>query len=469
MPSVVDARRDGGTRDGGTESKARVDSGASRLGSGASRLGSGASVHGTSAAGGNEASAGPEIGGLSTRARESEGGRLAFGITVEIGPPGGGSRCGVRVASSPMKASNGGRPGDENRAPLLGRRAVIGGAAGLGLAGAAGALFPSVAEGRPAGLVAKAPAGFLPMVAPGRVARVQKANAMQGNGLWPTQDAANLLLTRVMAELTGKQDLAEALKKFVHPSDKVAIKPNGLAGRTGATMATNKELVLALVRGLVAAGVPATSIVIYEQWESFMAGTRCADKKMVVDAEFPAGVTAMVHQNKDSSMEEISAAGGKTRYARPFTDATCVINLSQMKDHSICGFTGALKNITHGSVLNPQDFHAHDASPQIAQLYSQDIVRSRVRLHIADATKVIYEGGPGDKPARRVLQEAVYASTDPVALDVVGCELIEKLRKDNSLPTLKAAGRAPTYIQNAGELGLGIYDRSAITLRDVAI
>lgn len=376
-----------------------------------------------------------------------------------------------------MKASDGRRPGDKIagrvgggvRTSVFTRRAVLGGAAGLGLAGTDAALFPSTAEARAAGLVARPPAGFSPMVTPGRVVRVQKANAMQANGLWPTQDAATALLTRVMAELTGKQDLAEALKRFVHPSDKVAIKPNGLAGRVGASMATNKELVLALVRGLVAAGVPATSIVIYEQWESFMAGTRCADKMMVVDPEFPAGVRAMVHQNKDASMEEVPAAGGTTRYARPFTDATCVINMSQMKDHSICGFTGALKNITHGTILNPQKFHAHDASPQIAQLYSQDLVRSRVRLHITDATKVIYEGGPQDKPARRVMQEAVYASTDPVALDVVGWELIEKLRKDNALPTLTAAGRAPTYIQNAGELGLGIFDKNAITLRDVTI
>jgi uncharacterized protein (DUF362 family) len=300
--------------------------------------------------------------------------------------------------------------------------------------------------------------------------RVAKSNTMQANGLWPTQDAATAMLERVMAELTGKQDLKEALKKFVHPQDKVAIKPNGIAGKKGATMATNKELVLALVRGLIEAGVPATSIVIYEQYESFMAGTRCADRTMKVDAEFPAGVTAMVHQNKDATMEEITVAGIGTRFSRPFTEATCVINMSQMKDHSICGYTGAMKNITHGTILNPHAYHAHNASPQIAQLYAQDVVKSRVRLHISDVYKVIYDQGPLDtNPARRVLQEAVYASTDPVALDVVGWELIEKLRKDNALPTLKAAGREPTYIKNAAELGLGVFDKNAITLRDVSI
>lgn len=350
----------------------------------------------------------------------------------------------------------------------IGRRAVLGGAAGVAAALTVGA--PATAEARPTGLVARPPAGFVPMTAPGRVVRVAKSGVMQPNGLWPVQEAATAMLTRALAELTGKQDLGEALKKFVHPSDKVAIKPNGIAGRKGATMATNKELVVAMVRGLIAAGVPATSIVIYEQWESFMAGTRCADKKMTLDPDFPAGVTAMVHQNKDAVMEDITVYGTKTRYARPFTEATAVIDMTQMKDHGICGFTGAMKNITHGTILNPHDFHAHDASPQIAQLYAQDVVRSRVRLHVTDAFKVIYDQGPLDtNPARRVVQEAVYASTDPVALDVVGWQLIEKLRKENALPTLEAAGRKPTYIQNGAELGLGVGDPNAITLRQVTI
>jgi uncharacterized Fe-S center protein len=169
-------------------------------------------------------------------------------------------------------------------------------------------------------------------------------------------------------------------------------------------------------------------------------------------------------------MDEIQVAGKGTRYCRPFTEATAVIDVGQFKDHSICGYTGAMKNITHGTILNPHDFHEHNASPQIAKLYAQDIVKSRVRLHIADVFKVIYDEGPLDtNPNRRIPQEAVYASTDPVALDVVGWALIEKLRKDNSLPTLKDAGREPSYIKIAGELGLGVFDKNRITLREVTI
>jgi uncharacterized protein (DUF362 family) len=347
----------------------------------------------------------------------------------------------------------------------FGRRAWLGAAA----AAAVVARTDPASAGREA-LVARPPQGFVPLRSPGKVVRVGMANTLVENGLWPKPEAAKAMLERAMTELTGERDLAAALAKFVHPSETVAIKPNGIAGRNGATMAANKELVLELVRGLVALGVAPDRITIYEQYPKFLAGTRVVDAEQAIDPAFPAGIRTTVHENKDAPMDPIEVAGKKTRFVRPFVEASCVINVSQFKDHGICGFTGAMKNITHGSIVNPHDYHAHDASPQIAQLYAQDIVQSRVRLHLIDAFKVIYDEGPLDKnPKRRVPFEAVYASTDPVALDVLGWEVVEKLRRENGLPTLKDAGREPTYLRNAGELGLGVFDRARIRLREVQL
>ena len=127
--------------------------------------------------------------------------------------------------------------------------------------------------------------------------------------------------------------------------------------------------------------------------------------------------------------------------------------------HSICGYTGCLKNITHGSIINPGAFHDHLASPQIAELYAQAAVKRRVVLHIVDAFKIIYEGGPLDRnPERRVPLETIYAATDPVAMDTIGWSEVERLRRDKALPTLKSAGREPSYIRIAAELGLGLHD-----------
>jgi uncharacterized protein (DUF362 family) len=354
---------------------------------------------------------------------------------------------------------------DDPSVLLPSRRAFLG-----GLAASAAMLGGVEAHAAPGSWVAAPPPGFVPLSIPGKIVKVSKANTLQPNGLWPTEEAARAMLQRVMEELTGQADLGAAFAKFVHKDDKVAIKPNGIAGKNGATMASNKELVLEVVKGVMAAGVPASNIVIYEQYPSFLAGTRIASRAAVMDPAFPPGITAMIHENKDAVMPEVTVAGVGTKYVRALTDATAVINVGLMKDHSICGYTGCLKNITHGSTVNPHAFHEHNASPQIAQLYAQDVVKSRVRLHIVDAYKVIYDEGPLDtNKKRRVPYEAVYASTDPVALDVVGWAVIEEHRKNNGLPSLKEAGREPTYIKVAGELGLGVFDKNRISVRDVKL
>jgi uncharacterized protein (DUF362 family) len=341
----------------------------------------------------------------------------------------------------------------------------------LGSLAAGAAVIGGVGDAQAAsGLSARPPAGFVPLSIPGKVVKVGKANTLQPNGLWPTEESARAMLERVMAELTGLSDMGAAFAKFVHKDDKVAIKPNGIAGKNGATMATNKELILEVVKGVLAAGVPASNIVIFEQYPSFLAGTRVASRKAEMDPSFPAGITATVHENKDATMPEIQVAGIGTKFVRPFTEATAVINVGLIKDHSICGYTGCLKNITHGSTINPHAFHEHNASPQIASLYAQDVVKSRVRLHIVDGFKLIYDEGPLDtNKKRRIPHEAVYATTDPVAMDVVGWAVVEEHRKNNGLPTLKDAGREPTYIRTAGDLGLGIFDRNRIALREVTL
>src|SRR6185436_14754387 len=146
------------------------------------------------------------------------------------------------------------------------------------------------------------------------------------------------------------------------------------------------------------------------------------------------------------------------------------INFSMIKDHSICGYTGTMKNMTHGNINNPHEHHAHQASPQIAMLYNHPIVTSRVRLHITDAFKITYDGGPLDKrPEARIPHGAVYASTDPVALDTVGWKVIDDERKAHGLRSLKDSRREPRYVTTAGEFGLGVRDLNKIDLRTVEI
>jgi uncharacterized protein (DUF362 family) len=320
--------------------------------------------------------------------------------------------------------------------------------------------------------IAKRPAGFKPLSAPGKITKVSAkgdfASFMQPNQLWPKAEVAKSLLEKALMEFSGASNLTNAVGRFISKDDVVAIKVNGIAGQKGTyTMATNYEVILPVVEAVLALGVPADKITVYEQFPDFLAGTRVNVRKWTL----PAGVATGTHNNRDHKMPEVTIYQGiKTKYARFFTDATAVINITMIKDHSIAGYTGTLKNITHGNVNNPHEHHANQASPQIAMLYNHPIVTSRVRLHITDAFKIMYDKGPLDKdPKTRIPHGALYVATDPIAMDTMGVKIIDDERKARNLPSLKDAGREPRYIQTGSELGLGVHDLNQIRMQSFEI
>src|SRR5262245_31120295 len=179
----------------------------------------------------------------------------------------------------------------------LSRRTLIGGAAAL----AGVALTPdALAADDPVSLVATPPAGFKPMNKPGRIIKVTKgtdfASLMQPNQLWPKPDVAKNMVERALMELTGAPNMSEALGKFIHKDDVVAIKPNGIAGQSGATMAANFEVIMPIVEGLIALGVRPEKITVYEQYPSYLSGTRVNVK----GNKLPKGVKTGLHGNQDA-------------------------------------------------------------------------------------------------------------------------------------------------------------------------
>jgi uncharacterized protein (DUF362 family) len=290
--------------------------------------------------------------------------------------------------------------------------------------------------------------------------KVKKSDCLQENKTYPKEEDAKAMLTRALMELSGKPDLVQATMQFVHPDDVVCVKVNGIAEKN---MGTNKELVLPFLEAMIAGGVKPEKITVLEQYGSFLGGTRITAQNV------PKGVKVSVHMNKDATMDErlVAGTGVKTKFVRVLTESTAVVNFSLIKDHSICGYTGLLKNMTHGCQIYPHYYHAHHASPQIAQLYAEDIIKSRVRLNITDGFKLMAHGGPLYKSPKHVVpHECVYVTTDAVAMDAIGSDLIEKAREGFQLKSLTAEGRAPAYIQIAADMGLGIADRTKIQVKE---
>jgi uncharacterized protein (DUF362 family) len=347
----------------------------------------------------------------------------------------------------------------------VGRRRFVTGAAALTIGGVMLRSRP-VSAAAPADLAAVPPAGFVPFSAPGRIVKVTKSDSLMPNKLYPKADDAKRMLERAMTELTGKPDLVQAVGMFVHPDDKVCVKVNGIAQQN---MTTNKELVLPFIDAMIAAGVKPEHITVLEQWYGYFAATRITEKNV------PAGVKISIHNNTDGTMNDlfIKGAGITTKFCTALTSSTAVINFGLIKDHSVSGYTGALKNMAQGTHLKPGSLHTsnpHSLSPQIAFIYGQDIVKSRVRLNVVDGFKLMADGGPLWRQPQYVFpHEAVYVSTDPVAVDAIGADLVDKARVEHHLPTLAAVRRPPAYIQAAADLGLGIADLNQIQLKTFAI
>jgi uncharacterized protein (DUF362 family) len=112
-------------------------------------------------------------------------------------------------------------------------------------------------------------------------------------------------------------------------------------------------------------------------------------------------------------------------------DCDVYINMPIFKDHQGIRFTGTLKNLMGAvSDRSNQTFHQGsdpDGDRDEYSFLSQSIADANTlrtpTLTVGDATEVLVQGGPfGPGPVRNF--HTVVASTDPVALDACGAEIL---------------------------------------------
>jgi hypothetical protein len=140
--------------------------------------------------------------------------------------------------------------------------------------------------------------------------------------------------------------------------------------------------------------------------------------------------------------------------------------------------TGALKNMSHGTVNNVNRSHStpftNVCNQFIPQMVSHPIIREKFVLQIMDGIRGVYQGGPFSREAGKWTWEnnSILFATDPVALDHVEWDIVDAQRLKNNLPPVAASGgkaidprkregfdvRQPQHIALAGALGLGYFD-----------
>jgi hypothetical protein len=336
----------------------------------------------------------------------------------------------------------------------------------------------------------------VPGLYPGRVVEVKNPRMIR-NGT-KDREAIKATMDLGIKTLTGATDAVEGWKHFFEPGDVVGIKvvPNGHPHAH-----SSYEIVLEVIDKLKACGVKTQDIFVYDRYRSeflhagyqkiLPADIKCGgmdpeDNQFKLD--FPSHRSdSLVGFDHDAFVwmdlipygdDPKDDSKYRSHLGRLVTKTlNKIVAIPVMKDHGSAGVTGALKNMSHGTVNNVARSHSNAftnvCNQFIPQMVSHPIIRQKFVLQIMDGIRAVFQGGPFGPDVKWTWENnAILFATDPVALDHVEWDQVDAQRVKNNLPPVAAAGKAaidplkkegfdvrqPQHIALAGALGLGLFD-----------
>jgi uncharacterized protein (DUF362 family) len=294
------------------------------------------------------------------------------------------------------------------------------------------------------------------------------------------------MVNRLLLAVTAQKDLAHAWGSLVSPNDKIGIK---ISAAGGELFTTHRDVVNAIVDGLVAAGHPRSSIIV---WDRSLGGIKDAGYRFSAegyqirsiaprDGYDPKAIFTAPAMGKliwgdldfqggrgpvplGSDQDETSDQSHFSRIVS--SEITKIINVPVMSDSSTNGVAGCLYNATIANVDNWRRFTQGSGYGRavIAELYNHPLIGKKVVLNIMDGLIAEYAGGPQSQPNYALHHATLLASKDPVALDLLALKQIEEWRANARLPSLAPFA---THVLFAGQLGIGQADLRRVEIRNV--
>ncbi len=233
------------------------------------------------------------------------------------------------------------------------------------------------------------------------------------------------------------------MRAFVHPGERIALKPNCLLGTAPErAITTHPAVVRAVAQAVSEAG--AHPVLVESPGPATM-NTERALRRVFAKT----GLLAMAEEiglevSLDTESEAVSAPDSvlvkRVEVLRALRRADGVISLSKLKTHTYMTFTGAVKNL-FGAIpgYGKAGFHAGLSDPdRFADMLLDlaDVVAPR--LSIMDGVVGLEGDGPGTGGRPRELG-VLFAGEDPVAVDQAACRLVGI--DAAAVPVLRAAAR----------------------------
>jgi Domain of unknown function (DUF362) len=280
--------------------------------------------------------------------------------------------------------------------------------------------------------------------------------------------------------LTHFANVSEAWRSLVQTNDTLGIK---VFSQPGALCGTRPAVVAAIVRGLLAAGLPPGQIVIWDKHAADLRaagffklaaqlGVRAAgaaeagyDEKSFYLPESPV-VGSLVWG--DSEFGKKGAGVGKKSYVSKLVSQqlTKIISVVPLMDENDAGVCGHLFSLALGSVDNTRRFEGDSDRLAMAlpEIYALPSVGDRVVLHVTDALLAQAQGGPASFIQFSSVLNQLWLGHDPVALDTLALRELGRERKNAGLPQPHCSFQIYT---NAVLLELGVNDPTRIQVEKV--
>ena len=328
---------------------------------------------------------------------------------------------------------------------------------------------------------------------PGRVIAVEHAACIV-SGVYQAEPVRRMV-QRGMTDLTGAPTWQDAWRTMFTKGDVVGIKVSPVGGPK---LSSDATVLHSILDGLNAAGVSNGNIIVFSRYraEILEAGI---DKWLRPGVRFEAPSPAYDDHQLDMDgydanhfMEmAIVKAGDDPRDERSRRSYVAkvvtqrvnkIINLPVLKHHQSAGVTITLKNMSHGFVNNVNRSHmtptANACGMFIPSVVNLPIIRQKVVLHIVDAVKASYHGGPTGRPEFIWEHKTMYFGTDPVALDKTGLTIIDAKRRQAGMASIALSkpdnashflNCQVEHIEIAGMLGLGEFSDERIKVSRVRL
>lgn len=289
------------------------------------------------------------------------------------------------------------------------------------------------------------------------------ANAAGKDDVDINKAAVREMIETGLKAFTGKATTEEAWTEIIpDPNKKVAVKVN--CQITG--IYTKSTVVNAVLDGVIRRGVPPSNIVIYDLTDN--AFTYAGFKKnrgegIKVGTISELGGFSWFHWLGnplfDPDVRICKVLAGEGKYGCDY-----LINIPVLK--ALDGWAGVSLSMKNhfGSISNPAGLHATMHS-SIAKLNAHPLIMKKTKLIVLDGTYAGIKWFNGRNQDHVVANNQLLFGTDSVAIDYLGWQSLEALRKKIGLPPLEPK---PDFIKIASEdYALGNNNPQQIDLIDI--